>query len=284
MSTPLRDVDGYRHAVDFVPPERIPWSELGPEFVEIWGRPRGKFQPEHVEITGQNGSGKTYILITLLQERALVRGSSEILIVTKEADDTVHRLGWPIVDTWKDLQRYRQAIFWPRTGLQGEEREQYHEQKIYELMTRLWQPGANTVLAFDEIGYVEDLSRRVKKTIRMYWREARSHGVTLVAMKQRPIGVVRDQHSESRWKFVFPPADRGDIVRFAELLGTPRDWAPVLDSLNQENHEFVVRNSVTKQSYISWIDYDIQPIPTQTEKGQPTRTTREYLHGRARHG
>lgn len=281
---PTLQPDGYRHAVDFVPPEPLPWSELGPEFMEIWGRPGGKFEPEHVEITGQSGSGKTYLLITLLQERALARDSSEVLIMTKQADDTIDLLGWPIVDTWKDLQRYRQAIFWPRTGLHGEERERFHEEKIYDLLTRLWQPRANTVVAFDEIGYVEDLSKRVKKTIRMYWREARSHGITNVAMKQRPIGVVRDQHSESRWKFVFPPADRGDIVRFAELLGTPRDWAPVLDSLDQANHEFVVRNSVTKQAYISWIDYDIAPIPSQTAKGQPDRTTREYLHGRPRRG
>ena len=276
--------DGYRRSVAFTWPEEVPWSELGPDFIGAWGRPKGRNQPEHVEITGQTGSGKSYAEATLLQQRALYRGSSEILIATKEDDDTIPLLGWPIVSTWKELQRYRQAVFWPVTDLQGDERERYHEEAIYDLLTRMWHKDANTVVAFDEIGYVEDLPgparrrNRMKRLIRQYWREARTLGITIVAMKQRPIGVVRDQHSESRWKIVFPPADRGDMDRFAELLGAPRDWAPVLDSLDQELHQFVLRNSVTREAYITWIDEELAPVPGQAH--QPERTTREYYYGR----
>ena len=273
-------VDGYTRSVSFVEPERVPWSELGPEFIAVWGRPGGKTMAEHVEITGQNGSGKTFLLSTLLQQRAKYRNSSEILLATKAADDTIGLLGWPVVDSWKDLAKYRQATFWPKTQKIGEEREAYHEAKIYDLMSRLWTPGANTVLAFDEIGYVESLSKRLQKLIRQYWREARTHGITMIAMKQRPVGVVRDQHSESRWKAVFPPADRGDLRRFAELLGAPRDWAPVLDSLDQERHEFVLRNSVTRDAYITWIDTPLKPLPAQSHP--PARSSREVLYGRRR--
>ncbi|TNC19057.1 hypothetical protein [Amycolatopsis alkalitolerans] len=282
MATRPREIDGYRQDAGFTWPDEVPWSLLGPAFVERWGRPDGQVQPEHVEITGQSGSGKTYVLVTLLQERALMRDSSEILIITKKADDTIHRLGWPIVDNWRDLQRYKQVIFWPQTSSVGHEREVYHEAKIYELLTRLWTPEANTVVAFDEIGYIEDLPgpgrhrNRLKRLIKQYWREARSHGITIVAMKQRPIGVVRDQHSESRWKIVFPAADEDDFDRFAELLGPPRDWVPVLRSL--QKRQFVIRNSYSREAYISWIDYDVQPIPAQSHP--PDRTAREYLHGR----
>lgn len=271
--------DGYRRSVTFEAPERVPWSELGPEFAAEWGvAPDGKFQPEHVEICGQTGSGKTYLLAALLQERALERGSSEILIATKQADETFSRLGWPEVATYADLKRYRWAIFWPKTKEIGEQAEKFHEERIYDLLARLYRPDANVVIAFDEIGYVESLSNRLKKLIRQYWREARSHGITIVAMKQRPIGVARDMHSESRWKFVFPPEDRGDLDRFAELLGTPRDWAPVLDSLDQDKHEFIVSNKRRRISYISWIDYDVEPIPGQVD--QPSRTPRETMYGR----
>lgn len=273
--------DGWRHSVNFEWPEEVPWSELGPEFAQIWGRPKGKFQPEHVEISGQSGSGKTYFLAKILQDRALERGSSEILVATKNNDDTVPMLGWPIVDTWAELRRYRWAVYWPRTSALGEKREEFHEKKLYDLLSRLWVPNANVVLAFDEIGYVEDLSPRLKKLIRMYWREARSgSGISVVAMKQRPIGVVRDQHSESRWKVVFCPADRGDMQRFAELLGAPRDWAPVLDSLDQERHEFVIRNSVTRQAYISWIDTELLPVPSQSH--QKPQTSMPQYKGRRR--
>ena len=281
LRAPRRDVDGYHRSVSFVEPERVPWSELGADFIGTWGRPGGKVQAEHVEITGQSGSGKTYLLATLLQHRAKHRGSSEILLATKNDDDTIPRLGWPIVDTWTDLAKYRQAIFWPRTDKLGEAREAFHESKIYDLLARLWTPHANTVLAFDEIGYVEELSGRVKKLIRQYWREARSAAnITIIAMKQRPVGVVRDQHSESRWKAVFPPADRGDLRRFAELLGAPRDWAPVLDSLDQEAHEFVLRNSVTRDAYITWIDAPLKPLPAQSHPVQ--REPHEMLYGRRR--
>lgn len=249
-------------------PERLPWSELGAAFIGAWGRPGGKLEPEHVEITGQTGSGKTYLLTTLLQERALLRGSSEIFLATKRQDETFRLLGWPVVDTWPEVQRYRWSMFWPQTDKLGQARKDYQREKIQDLLERLWQPDANVVLAVDEIARVEGLSAEVRELIRMYWQEGRSHGITLVAMKQRPVGVVRDQHSESRWKFVFPPADDDDMKRFAQLLGPPKEWEPALRSLDQEQHEFVVRNSVTKDAYISWIDYPIGPIAGQSQQAQ----------------
>jgi nucleoside-triphosphatase THEP1 len=264
-------------------PDRVPWSQLGADFMQVWGRDRsGKFQPEHTEITGQTGSGKTYLLAKLLQQRAQLRGSQSIMVCTKQADATLDLLGWPIVDDWRGVRKYAQVIYWPRTRLQGEDREAFHYRKISDLLSRLWVPGANSVLAFDEVGYVEELHPRMRKTVRMYWREGRSQGITLLAMKQRPVGVARDQHSETRWKFVFPPADQGDMDRFAELLGRPRDWAPILNSLDQESHEFIVRNSVTKDSYISWIDEDLTPIPAQAQ--QRGYTAREFLFGREKVG
>lgn len=270
-----------RRGAGFEWPAEVPWSELGPEFIASWGRTaEGTFEGQHIEVTGQNGSGKTYVLTALLQDRARLRGSAEILVATKAADRTLGLLGWPVVDDWKGVQRYEQVVFWPRTGLVGEEAEAYHEEKIYELLSRLWGADANVVVAFDEVGYIEGLSSRVRKLVRQYWREGRSHGISVIAMKQRPVGVVREQHSETRWKIVFPPADEGDMRRFAELLGQPRDWAPVLDSLDQEQHQFVIRNSVTREAYISWIDYPLRPVAAQAH--QDDRAAGEYLHGRRR--
>jgi nucleoside-triphosphatase THEP1 len=258
-------------------PQRIPWSQLGGDFTAQWGRPDGKTEPEHVEITGQTGSGKTYLLTALLQERALLRGSAEIFLATKRQDRTFDLLGWPVVDSWRELQRYRWAMFWPQTSKIGSARKEYQRGKIEDLLAHLWQPDANVVLAVDEIARVEGLSKEVRELVRMYWQEGRSHGITMIAMKQRPVGVVRDQHSESRWKFVFPPADDDDMKRFAQLLGPPREWEPVLRGLDQENHEFVVRNNVTKDAYISWIDYPLAPIAAQTKEGQDA--ARGQQHG-----
>lgn len=246
----------------------VPWSELGPEWISLWG---GAPQPEHVEITGQTGSGKTYFLAAILQERAARFDDREILVATKPADETLSHLGWPVASSFKDVRRYRQVVFWPRTRETGEKRERHQEKAIGELLERLWVPGSNCVVAFDEIGYVERLSRSMKKQIAMYWREARSQGITLVAMKQRPVWILRDAHSETRWKIVFPPADRGDMPRFAQLLGKPKEWEPVLDSLSE--HQFVLHHSARRddidvQSFVSFIDEPVRPIPSQVRQRQ----------------
>jgi nucleoside-triphosphatase THEP1 len=260
---------------DFPEPERIPWSVLGPEFIEEWGHDKGKMTGEHVEIAGQTGSGKSYLLATILQQRARRWNTAEIVVVTKQSDDSIPLLGWPVVNKYEDINRYRQCIFWPQTNLQGEAREKFHEEQIYNLLSSLWTPDANVVIAFDEVGYVESLSRRLQKEIVMYWREGRSHKISVIAMKQRPVGVTRDQHSETRWKFIFPPADQGDMKRFAEMLGRVGDWQPVLESVDQKKHEFVVRNSVTKDAYISWIDTPLTPV--QSQQDQRGRSAGEAL-------
>ena len=246
--------------------EWVPWSELGPEWIQLWGDAP---QPEHIEITGQNGSGKTYFLLTILQERASAFDDREILIVTKRADDIFSAVGWPVTDRFEDVRAYRQVIFWPMSEAIGEERDAYVEKRLYELLSKLWVPNSNCVVAFDEIGYVEGLSKRMKRLIGMWWREARSMGITMVAMKQRPVWVQRDQHSETRWKVVFPPADRGDMARFAELLGRPKEWEPILDELDAR--EFVLhysarREDIEVQSFASWIDSPLRPIRAQRDQ------------------
>ena len=84
-------------------------------------------------------------------------------------------------------------------------------------------------------------------------------GIQVVGMKQRPQGALRDMHSETFWTAVFRPKDRSDAERFAELLGHRRDWVPVLDALDLDAHEFVIRHSRSDEAYISWVDVPLSP-------------------------
>ena len=228
----------------FQRPPEIPWSELGPDFIEAWGHDEsGQLQAEHWEVEGQSGSGKSYAVGTALQQRAARWGTAEIAVITKNTDDSMPLLGWPVIDGYAGLRQYRWAMFWPQTTAVGEEREKFHEARIYDL-----------------------LSRRLKKLVRMYWREGRSHGISIIAGAQRPLEMVRDMHSEARWKAVFCPADEADMERFAQLLGPHRDWEPVLRSLDQNLHQFVLKNTFTKDAYITWIDQDLRPLPSQADQ------------------
>jgi len=243
--------------------EHVPWSRLGPEFARVWGRadPRNP-QPEDIEIVGMKGSGKTRFMLTILQERAIVRDSAEVIIVTKQQDEIFTSLGWPIVHDAREARRFdkhKQVIFWPRTAKLGAERREVINAQVREFLYRSWVKDSNTVIAWDEIAYAESLSPEVRDLIAMYWRESRSMGICQVALKQRPQGVQRDMHSETQWTVAFRPKDQSDAERFAELFGNRREWLPVFEQMNPDHHEFLIRHARTGSAYVSWVD---KPIPT----------------------
>lgn len=250
--------------------ERIPWSVLGPEFAVVWGRsdPNDP-QPEHVEVVGVNGSGKTHFICKILQDRMVVRNTPEIIVLTKPADRTVLSLiagkTYAIVDDIQGVRRHRQCIYWPRTRKIGRERREYQAQKIEDLLDWMWVPNSNRVIYFDEIAYIESLNPDIRTTMEMYWREARSQGITMVAGKQRPQGANRHMHSETKWTVAFVPADQADKERFAELFGTKKEWLPVFEQLNPNNHEFLIRHTITRQVYISWVDEPLTPVENPWE-------------------
>jgi hypothetical protein len=255
-------------------PARVPWSELVPSFMDNGdggGFSRGT-QPEHMEIVGPSGSGKTHLMLSILQghyrdqkQWAAQDGRDNIrqgavLIVTKADDDIFRKLGWPVLNDMAEVRRGdTNFVFWPRTSQTGLERRAWHDDKLTRLLGNLLQPKANTVTAFDEIGYAESLSGNMRALIQQFWREGRSHGITVVGMKQRPQGALRDMHSETPWTAVFKPKDRSDAERFAELLGHRRDWLPVLDNLDRAAHEFVLRHSISEEAFITWVDTPLEP-------------------------
>lgn len=246
----------------------MPWSELGPDFIAQWGQPRGELMPEHLEILGPTGSGKSFLLVDMLRERVRRRGSAVIFVCTKQADKTVHRLGWPIVDTWRGVTRHEQVTFWPRTKQTGLPRKRYQAAKVQELLERLWEPEANTVVVLDEYVRIENLSAELKELLLMYMREARSHGLTVVGGKQRVQGVGRDFHSETDWKLAFAMNDEDDNERLAQLFGAKRAYVPIIESLSRERHEFLIQHKLTGAQFISWIDKPLAPPP----KREPARS------------
>lgn len=257
LSTPSTSTPSRPQLSSEVP--RVPWSEIGPEFIAAWGQPRGKLMPEHLEILGPTGSGKSYLLVDVLKERARRRGSSIIFVATKAADSTVEGLGWPIVDTWREVTRQDQCVYWPRTSKLGIERKIFQAEKIEDLINRLWKKDANTVLVLDEFVYIEDLSAELKELLAMLLREGRSHGLTVVGGKQRVQGVQRNFHSETDWKVAFKMNDMDDNERLAQLFGAKKFFIPVIESLDREKHEFLIQHKLTDTQYISWVDKPLSP-------------------------
>lgn len=176
-------------------------------------------------------------------------------------------MNWPIGDTWKEVEKNPQVIYWPRTRKLGVERKQFLHDKVLDLLSHLWVPNANTIVAFDEIATVEGLGPDIRELVTMYWREARSMGITIVGMKQRPQGIARDMHSESTWVAAFRPKDEDDAKRYAEVLGGRRRWMSVLDALDRDKHELVLSNSRTNMAVITWVDTPLRPLTPRSVSG-----------------
>lgn len=258
MTFPSSRLRGSADELPDVP--RAPWSEIGPDFQREWGRPGGKVNPEHLEVLGLSGSGKSYFQARILQDRVRARGAHVVFIATKPADETIVGLGWPIVDDWRGVQQNPQCIFWPRTSATGKRREAYHERKIQDLLDRLWHPESNTIVVFDEVAYIQGLSPDLAKTVNMYLREGRSSGITLIMGKQRPQGVTREMHANTKWVVTFAMADRDDAERAAQLFGSKREWTPIIESLDADRFEFLIKCRRTGTAYISWIDVPLKPV------------------------
>jgi hypothetical protein len=176
------------------------------------------------------------------------------------------RLGWPVItngDVRKAIKE-RWSIFWPQTNATGRARKSYQATHFRNLLDGLWHKDANTILMLDDVGYIQSLvtddGEPLNPIIEMYLREGRSCGITNVMLKQRPQGAKREMHSETPWTIAFAPKDEDDQDRWAQLMGNRKAWKPIFAALDNSKHEFVIRNSSTGMSVISWVDTPLKPL------------------------
>lgn len=233
-------------------PDTVPWDELCPGFLASWGWPGGRWEPEHLGIYGPTGSGKSLFMMTIITERSKASGAHAVVLATKPADKTMTGFtkdGWKIRRTWPPDYGEDRVVYWPPgASMAGGLVKQ--RKAIQDFLISLWKPKSNIILAFDEIAYVE-IELGLKRMIEQYWREARSIGVTLCATTQRPRHVSRQMHSQSTWSISFRPDDEDDAKRVAEILGSRREYTPLL--LELEPYQFVMVRRRTREAYISRI-------------------------------
>lgn len=232
-----------------MPLEKVKWRELEPEFLNSWGRPNGKPGVEHISIVGPTGSGKSNFQTYVLRKRCEMRGSYAMVIATKPADSTLRKMHWPIVRRYPpEYGKHERFILWPETSRNEFESKVLQHKTIRTALTDIWQPDSNTIVAFDEIAYVEQ-ELKLKTLIERYWREGRSLGITVVATTQRPRNVSRYMWSEPTWLVAFRPDDEDEARRVAEIIGGRRSFTDPLLSLHE--YEFIITKRRSRTAYIS---------------------------------
>jgi hypothetical protein len=261
------------------PLPKQPWSQLAQEFAEVWGRlDPGHPTPEDVEVLGTKGSGKTLFMCKIVQERMIVRRTPTIIMQSKPADETVMRLGWPVISDGnvQKALRERWSIYWPQTNATGQRRKLYQADQFMKLLDSLWHPNSNVVLVWDDVGYIESLWTTDKQSLgdvmEMYLREGRSSGITNVLLKQRPQGSRRVMHSETQWTIAFAPKDEDDRERFAQIFGNKKKYVEVFkNQMDPSHHDFLIKHFATQSETISYVDTPLTPVkrPERNSKARP---------------
>lgn len=283
VTTPTQTPD-WRRDHTFRPPERVPWSILGPQFALAFGRadPHDP-QPEHLAVYGQNGTGKTHAAGVIYQQRAHVTQRPSVIIAHKPIDDTLLKIGFPIVNTWDQLTKkvrdgHMNVIFHPQTRMMGNARKNFYDTRITDALDQFWSSAtpkspANMDLVFDDVGFIEDDLPDTFGRLKQFLREGRAPGFSVGLLKQRVQGGTRLEASETQWTLGFRPKDDDDLERWSQLFGSKRDWMPVFRTLDRVKREFVLKHAVTQQAFISWMDVPLEP----REPPKARRGIRDFL-------
>lgn len=194
-------------------------------------------QGEHVLAIGQNGSGKTYLELSLMSS-AYSRGAWEAVFWTKPKDMELDRFQkyhpGKIVDSpgHNFAKPPRMVYVRPKAKTLGELKDT-QTQVFEDALNGIWNAG-NWIIYLDEIRYLSQLLGLTTELQIMY-TQARSSGIGLWAGIQRPRWMPVEALTEVKHFFIGQLSDRQDKKRVAEVIG----YRAVQLSEQLNPHEFI---------------------------------------------
>jgi energy-coupling factor transporter ATP-binding protein EcfA2 len=212
--------------------ERVPWSELRTAML-------AKFeQGEHIALVGPTGSGKTTLMVDLL-DGFHQAGGSLCMLANKPRDPLLTKLmkdGWPRIKKWPpdygDRQK-RRVILWPAYGRASQARR---NRGTFEYALDMMINEGGWFVALDELRYfTEQLGLR--HLLDEIWNGARSSNITLIAGAQGTTWTPKGHRDQRSWAFLFKPNDLEERKEYASVAGD-RDAAAELGLLRR--HEFLL--------------------------------------------
>lgn len=212
------------------PIKQIKWTTFQTLLKDKWQ------QGQHLSIIGPTGTGKSYLSLRLLEFRAF-----NVVFGTKVKDNTLESFSktknYKIQRVFKPNENTYKYILWPKFSKPGDEQEQ---RKVFiDAFNTMFVQGAWTVYV-DETYYFSDFLK-LDYYLRLYWTQARSNNITLVASTQRPRDVPLLMYDQSYHLFFFRMNDEADLKRIGGINNN--NSRVIRDTVSQlERHEFLYVN------------------------------------------
>lgn len=217
----------------------VPWSVLRPRLQKAW-RPG-----QHIAIFGPNGYGKTTVAVELGELPPV----PTVLLVTKRRDRLIAELpkrGWLLTRTLEQTrhaleqrpgERYfgkredgtpERIVFWPQASGGLAERRAKLRRVVERLLDWAYERGRLVLIVDEALFLIRNL--RQGEQVEMLLHEARSGGVSLVLLGQRPAWLPHSAYSAPTFLVMFATNDRDDLKRLGDIGGAV-DPVPLREEL-----------------------------------------------------
>lgn len=209
FANPVTIPRSFRAARDGVTPgtiavraPRTPWDKFTSPTYFRW------IPGEHIGLIGPTGQGKTTMLTHLLPLHKYV-----IVLATKPRDETMDNLiahGYEKFDRFHgylDPQDHPRQVIWPNARKINAKDDQ--RAVFADALARIYSLG-NWTVAIDELWYFTNVLN-LGDMIKMYYLQARSLGISLIAGTQRPAWVPRELYTSCTHIFFWRTNDEDDL-------------------------------------------------------------------------
>jgi hypothetical protein len=238
------------------------WDDFLADFKGEWK------QGDHIAIIAPTGQGKTTVLVTLLKEcRKFVLGFDP-----KGGDDTLAKSGFPRLPNWpppsKAYDRMARGepvkyLIGPKT-LKRSDRPALIAAQLRAL-EGAWDDGKWTI-AIDELQIAADKMKQAD-SIDELLIAARTRGISVVSLFQRPADVPRAAYQMASWIFLGLTLDVDTINRLAEIVGRPKyEIRGAVNGLARVDYSWLIVPNNPRRPMVLTLPREPDKKPTEVEK------------------
>jgi hypothetical protein len=223
----------------------VEWADFLDQFV--WN------QGEHVTAVGPTGTGKTFLILALIEWRAALTDKwHAVILATKPKDKELSRLDprrWVVLGRerwfrrdWPPPALARLVIVWPKWKRAADFKKQ--RAAFLRVFDGAFSDG-HWAIYVDELEYF-CRRLRMQDELQDCWKQGRSLRVTLIGSFQRPAWVPLDAYSAATHLFFWRTNDETDLRRIGGVGGMSSTLIrEVVSTLDHQSHEVLYLNTRT---------------------------------------